>query len=321
MEFRNLGASGLKVSPLCLGTGFRGHWHGLVEEQSCTEIVRRAIDLGCNFVDCANYYFQGRCETIVGNVLKDLNSVRDNLVITSKVWSKIGPGPNDQGLSRYHIMREIERSLRRLKTDHIDIYLLHAFDPETPLEETLRTMDDLIAQGKTRYVGCCNFTSAQVVESLWISDVNNLQPYVCVQNEYNLFKREIEKELFSRCRQHGLGLMTYSPLAVGLLTGNIRRGQTPPNTSVWSQKEDFEGEIGIFDDLIQVLIDMADELGKTPAQVAVAWILDHPEVSSAIIGPDLPEHVDEVFGAIGWILPDDVRKKLDETFEPVCTST
>lgn len=326
MEYRNLGKCGVKVSPLCLGTGFRSYWHNLSDEKTCADVIRSVIDHGGNFIDCANYYFQGRCEEVVGKTLKDLKSKRDDIVITTKVCAKIGPGPNDGGLSRYHIMREIERSLKRLQTDHIDIYLLHGPDGETPVEETLRTLDDLVRHGKVRYIGACNHTSAQVVENLAISDRHELNSFVCLQNCYNLLNRSIvEGELFNRCRHHGLGLMTFSPLAIGLLSGRYRKGAEAPSDSIWKarrddpgrstwdgKRDDFGSLVEEADEVIGAVVEVAAEIGKTPAQVAIAWVLDHSEVTSAIIGPDLPEHVEEVFGAVGWELPIEARARLDE---------
>jgi aryl-alcohol dehydrogenase-like predicted oxidoreductase len=274
--------------------------------------VERAIDLGCNFIDTANSYGQGRSERILAKALK---GNRDDIILTSKVWSQIGPGPNDWSLSRYHIMREVERSLQRLEMDHLDIYLLHAFDETTPIEETLRAMDDLIRQGKTRYVGCCNFKAWQVCEALWTSDVLNIHSFICIQSQYSLLHRwEIEPELISLCRKYGLGIMTYSPLAIGLLTGRFRRGQAPPPDTPWGKGSyNFEEAMTEQNDrIIQKLIEIGKHHDKTPAQVAIAWILDHPEVTSAIIGPDLPEQVDENFGALDWKLSPEERAALDE---------
>ena len=314
MEYRKIGKSGIRVSPICLGTAFRGWWQGHNEEEASARTIERAVELGINFIDCANFYFQGRCETLLGKTLKSMSHQRDDLVITSKVWSKIGDGPNDNGLSRFHIMRECERSLKRLQLDHIDIYLLHAFDPNTPLDETLRAMDDLVRQGKVRYVGACNFTAAQVVESLWIADKAGYDPLVILQNQYNLMHRwEVEPELLPRCTQHGLGLMTFSPLAIGLLTGLFRRGQTPPTGSHWSDNDRFSAVMTEGNDqIIQTLSEIAGAHEKTPAQTAIAWLLDHPELSAPIIGPDRPEHVDEAMGALGWHLSPEERQRLDE---------
>ncbi|MDF1514854.1 MAG: aldo/keto reductase, partial [Anaerolineae bacterium] len=189
MEYRRLGKTGVKVSPLCLGVGIRGE----LDENRFINTVHRAIDLGCNFIDCANSYGEGRSETVLGQAIK---GKRDDLVITTKVWTKIGPGPNDRGLSRFHIMREIERSLKKLQTDHVDIYYLHNVDPETELEETLRTMEDLVRQGKVRYVGASNYYGAQIIELLWTADQYGLEPIVCLQNQYNLLRRwQMEPEV------------------------------------------------------------------------------------------------------------------------------
>ena len=319
MEYRQLGQYGVRVSPICLGTAFRSFWAGDTDEKTCARIIEKAVDLGINFIDCANYYFSGRCEEIVGKVLSHMKSRRDDLVITSKVWSNIGPGPNAKGASRFHILREIERSLKRMNIDHIDLYLLHHFDPTTPLEETLSTMNDLVRSGKVRYFGMCNYTAAQIVEALWVADKNRYTTPACLQNEYNLICRSnMENELIERCSRHGLGMMTYSPLAVGLLTGKFRRGVEPPIDSLWGKDLDRYRHVmtrGV-NQVINVLIDIAGDLGKTPAQVAFAWILDHPEITAAITGPDKAEHVEEVCGGVGWKLPPELRKRLDEVSSP-----
>ena len=221
MEYRNFGAAGVKVSRICLGTAFRG----TPEEDICRATIDRAIDLGINFIDCANKYARGRCERIVGKALKGR---RDQIVLTTKVCSSMGDRPNDAGLSRFHIMREVENSLSRLQTDYVDIYLAHSVDPGTPIEETLRAFNDLVRQGKVRYIGCSNFAAWQVCKALWTSDQRNLTPFICVQDHYNLLDRRIERELIPLCRSEGLGIMTYSATAVGLLTGHFRYGQPPP---------------------------------------------------------------------------------------------
>ena len=317
MEYRQLGKSGVRVSPICLGTAFRAFWHGQSDEKTSIETIERAVDLGVNFIDCANFYFAGRCETVLGKALKGLGAARrENLVVTSKVWSRIGKGPNDQGLSRYHIMREAERSLKRLQVDHIDLYLMHNWDPVTPLEESLRAMDDLVRQGKVRYIGACNFTAAQVVEALWVSQQYNLNSFVCLQNPYNLLDRAAtERELLGRCRQHGLGMMTYSPLAVGLLSGLFRRTKAAPKGTLWADRGKGALRKAMTpqaDRIVEALIDIAASHGKTPAQTAFAWILDHPEITAPITGPDRPEHVEEVCGAADFKLKADERALLDE---------
>ena len=319
MEYRQLGKSGLKVSPVCLGTAFRGFWDGNSDEANCIRVIERAVDLGVNFIDCANAYKQGECEEILGRALRKLGNKRDDLVVTSKVCSPIGDGPNDEGLSRFHIFREIERSLKRLQLDHIDLYLLHNFDPRTPLEETLRTMDDIVRQGKARYVGCCNWSVDQVVEGLWVGSKMGLDLLMCLQNQYNLLHRwEVEPRLFQRCHQFGLGLMTYSAVAVGLLTGQHRKGSIPPKGSFWNgRQEEFDRIMTEkVDSIIEKVIEIAGDNGKTPAQVSVAWILDHEEISSAMIGPDFPDQVDEIYGALDWTLSNQEREVLDVVSEP-----
>jgi aryl-alcohol dehydrogenase-like predicted oxidoreductase len=304
MEYRRLGKAGVKVSRLCLGTGVRGP----LDEASLTRAIERAIDLGCNFLDCANNYGRGQSESVLGRAIK---GKRDDLVITSKVWTPVGDGPNDQGLSRFHILREVERTLTKLDTDRVDIYYMHRVDPETDLDETLRTMEDLVRQGKVRYVGASNHNAAQVVELLWAADRLGLEPIACLQNQYNLLHRwTVEPELLSLCSRYGLGLTTYSPLAIGLLSGRFRRGQEPPG-AFWSRASLDEALSERGDRVVQAVIDLAAERGVTPAQMAVAWILDHPEVTAPIVGADRPEYVDDVFGALEIELTDEERKTLD----------
>jgi aryl-alcohol dehydrogenase-like predicted oxidoreductase len=310
MEYRPLSKNAsVKVSRFALGTGFRAR----ADEKTCEAVLNRAIELGCNFIDCANYYGRGRSETIVGNVIKDK---RDDLIITSKVWSPIGEGPNDRGLSTFHIMREAERSLKRLQTDHIDIYLLHHIDPETRLEETLRAMDNLVQQGKVRYIGCCNHTGPLLVEALWVADKHNYAPYACIQNPYSLLERyKMETDLMPVTDKFGMGIMTYSPLAVGLLTGQFRKGQ--PLTGLWATRQErFETYMtDQADAVIQTVVDIAKEHNVTPAQIAIAWLLDHDNIVP-ILGPDHPDQVDDVFGALDIQLSNEQREKLDTVSQP-----
>ncbi len=307
MEYRNFGIAGVKVSPICLGVAFRGRPDKAVQRAT----IERAIEHGVNFIDCANTYQRGDSERVLGEVI---NGRRDQFVITTKVCEPIDEGPNNRGLSRFHIMREVEKSLSRLQTDYIDVYLLHHVDPTTPIEETLRALDDLVRQGMVRYVGCANFAAWQVCKGLWISDRRNLVPFICVQNHYNLLDRSPEQEIMPFCRAEGLGMMTYSPLAIGLLTGQFRHGVSPSPDTPWGQ-----GRLGFekimspdADRVVETLIRIGTARGKTPAQVAIAWVLSHPEISAAMIGPDTPEQVEENVGAIGWELTDDERSVLDE---------
>ena len=319
MEYRNLGRTGVRVSPVCLGAAFRGQ----LDEAVCIRTIERAIDLGCNFIDTA-LYGHGRSEEVVG---KALRGKRDGIVLTTKIFGTLSDDANRTGLTRLNLMRGAEASLRRLQTDHIDLYLLHSFDERTPLEETVRALDDLVRQGKVRYVGCSNFRPWKVVEALWIADRRNATPFACIQNQYNLLNRtEIEPDLMPLCRQFGLGIMAYSPLAIGLLTGTYRRGQEPPPNTPWSKGEfqgmspgqyDFEEAMTErVDGIVQTLIDIGARHDRTPAQVAIAWILDHEEISAPILGADRPEHVDEAFGGLEWQLAPEERVLLDEVSAP-----
>ena len=308
MEYTQLGSAGVRVSRLCLGTAFRGQ----KDDAVCEDVIRRAIDHGINFFDCANFYGLGRSERFLGRAIEGR---RDDLVITSKVWSRIGDGPNDAGLSRYAIIRECERSLDRLNTDRIDIYLLHNVDLETPSDEILRAMDHLVQQGKIIYAGSCNHPPWRLMEHLGIQKAEGLAPFVITQSPYNLLQRyQVEGDMFELCRKL-IGIMTFSPLAVGLLTGLFRRGgQAPLRGSPWERTPDRYATTMSeqSDAVIQKLIDIGSEIDKTPAQIAIAWILDHPEITSPILGPDTIEHFDEACGALGWELEPAHRSALDE---------
>jgi aryl-alcohol dehydrogenase-like predicted oxidoreductase len=314
MDYINFGAAGVKVSRLALGLGLRGQ----SDEAEAARLIDRAIDSGINLIDCANIYGLmddraniGRSEEVLGKVIK---GKRDDLVITSKVASPTGPGPNDRGLSRFHILREVERSLKRLDTDHIDVYLVHIFDETTPLEETVRALDDLVRSGKVRYIGCCNYKAWQVCRALWIAESIHAAPFMCVQNPYSLLNRALENEMFGLVRDRGLGVMAYSPLAVGLLSGAYVPGQPPPAGSLWGTRRAdrytsmMAGETG---GVIGRVLELANELGKTPAQLAIAWVLSHPEVTVAITGADTVEQLENNLGGVGWTLDADVRAELD----------
>ena len=317
MQYNRLGATGLQVSRFCIGTAFRASlFRDDMDEEMCVCTIHRALELGVNFSDTANYYSYGRSESVVGKAVVDR---RDDVVLATKVFWHIkdNPGPNDRGLSRYHILREVDRSLQRLGTDHLDIYWLHGHDAQTPIDETLRALDDLVRSGKVRYIGCCNFVAWQVCEALWRSDALHAYAFVCIQNQYSLLNRfEIEPELVPLSQKHGLGIVTYSPLAIGLLTGRFRRGERAPAGTPWTDNPHYASLFDQMldqraDDIVAALIKIGAAHGRTPAQVATAWILDHPEISSVIMGPDMPEHVDDVLGAADWRLPADARTLLD----------
>ena len=319
MDYINFGKAGLKVSPLALGLGFRGQG----DERAAQRLIEHAIESGINLIDCANIYGPmddraniGRSEVILG---KAIRGKRDDVVITSKVFSNIGPGPNDAGLSRYHILREVERSLARLKTDYIDVYLIHAFDVGTPQEETIRALDDLVRSGKVRYIGCCNHQAWQVCKALWISDRTHAASYMCVQNMYNLLNRDVESDMFGLVQAEGLGVMAYSPLAVGLLSGVYSPDEPPPEGTLWATRyrDEFDRRMsGATGQVISTLKQFASELGKTPAQLAVAWVLSHPEVTVAISGSDTIAQLDDTLGGIGWELDSAIREALDRVSLP-----
>ena len=300
MDYVNLGGAGVKVSPIALGLGLRGQ----SSPDEAQRLIEHALERGINLIDCANVYAMldnttnvGEAETVLGRVLR---SKRDDVVITSKATSPVGAGPNDRGSSRYHIMREVERSLRRLQTDHIDVYLLHGFDEETPLEETIRALDDLVRAGKVRYVGCCNFRAWQVCKSLWVADQLNATPFMCVQNPYNLLNRGLEAGMFGLVRDQGLGVMAYSPLAGGLLSGVYSPDEQPPADSLWGMRPRRDLASALAEragDVLAAVRETAGSIGKTPAQVALAWVLSHPEVTVAITGGDTIAHLDDNFGA------------------------
>ncbi|MBT3943184.1 MAG: aldo/keto reductase [Chloroflexi bacterium] len=315
MEYVNFGKAGVKVSRLALGLAFRRQPDADIAERT----VERAIEHGINFIDCANAYglnndgtTRGTSEEVLGRVLK---RHRDDLFISSKVYAAIGDGPNDGGGSRYHIMREIDRTLTRLDTDHIDLYILHDFDPTTPVDETLRAMDDLVTTGKIRYIGLSNHRAWQVIRALWTQDKLGLDPLICVQEPYNLLNRDIEMEMIPAIHSHGFGLMTYSPLAVGLLSGAYVPGEAPPAGSLYAtvRRDRYETEMdAAARDIIDALHEVAATHNKTIAQTAINWVLSHPEISAAITGGDTPEHMDDNIGAIGWSITDHERERLDE---------
>ena len=315
MEYVNFGSAGVKVSPIALGLGFRG-------QNSRTEgqrLIEHAIDSGVNLIDCANVYglgddrrVRGTSEQVLARVLK---KKRDDVVITSKVHSPMGEGPNDKSSSRYHILREVENSLRRLETDRIDVYLLHGWDDETPVEETARALDDLVSSGKVRYAGACNFAAWQVCKMLWVQDGLGADPLIAVQNQYSLLVRGPETELFGIIRDQGLGAMAFSPLAVGLLSGAYGTDGSAPPGSLWGREDRAQSLSEALTpqtiDVMDAVRDIASERGKTMAQVAVNWVLSQPEITVAISGSDTIEQLDDNLGAVGWELEAGELDRLD----------
>src|SRR5579884_3153524 len=285
MEYRKLGRTGLKVSPLCLGAMMFGQ-RGNADHADSIRIIHRALDAGINFVDTANVYSNGESEEIVG---KALRGRRDEVVLATKVHGEMGPGPNDRGNSRDHIMREVENSLRRLQTDYIDLYQIHRPDPDTPVEETLRALDDLVHQGKVRYIGSSTFPAWELVESYWVSDKYNLARFECEQPPYSIFVRGIEKDVLPVCQKYGTGVIPWSPLNRGWLAGKYRKGQQFDEQSRMKRDRFIDqidspaGQRKL--ELVEELIPMAQEIGVNLAQYALAWTLTNPVITAPIIGP------------------------------------
>lgn len=302
MEYRNLGRTGLKVSELCLGSMQFGWTAG---EELSHQILTASYEAGINFIDTADIYSRwvegnpgGVAENIVGQWIKANNIPRDQLVIATKVRGQMGDGPNDEGLSRGHIMQAVEASLRRLGTDYIDLYQTHWYDENTPIDETLKALDDLVRQGKVRYLGCSNYPAWRLTEALWTSKQHHLARYDSLQPHYNLVHRaEFERGLAEVCRQYGVGVIPYSPLAGGFLTGKYRKGQVPDSARA-------KGVSRYFNDRNWELLEKMETVGKDKrdysiSQIALAWLLSDPLITSPIIGPRTLEQLKDNLGSVG----------------------
>jgi len=306
MEYRTLGRTGVKVSPLCLGTMNFPEPSG---EAESIEIMNRALDGGINFFDTANVYNGGESEKIVGRALKE-NGRRDEVVLATKVYGAMGEGPNDGGVSRYHIIQSCEDSLRRLQTDHIDLYQLHRPGQTVPQDETLRAFDDLVKAGKVRYIGCSTHPAWMVMEALAVSERYNLARYISEQPPYNLLDRRIENELVPLAQKYGLGLLPWSPLAGGILAGRYNDPKNFPDGSRASKGEWFARRVnqaGI--DVARKVEKMAAERGMTITQLALLWVKDQPGVTAPIIGPRTLAHLEDALGILD--------KSLDEADIPI----
>ncbi len=298
MKYRKLGKAGVKVSEISLGSWLT--YGNSVEKDRAIRTIHKAYDLGINSFDTANVYAKGEAEKIVGEALNEYP--RDSYVLATKVFGSMGEGPNDKGLSRKHIYEQIHQSLKRLNHDYVDIYYAHRFDPNVPLEETLRTFEDLLRQGKVLYIGVSEWTAAQIVEGLRVQDEFLLSHMVVNQPVYNLFDRYIEESIVPVIRDNGMGLIVFSPLAQGLLTGKYRKGEPLPEGSRAAdpKTQDFIKNMLTDENLdkVEKLIEVARDLDITMAQLALAWILHQPGITSALIGASKPEQVEENVGAV-----------------------
>ncbi|NIM98304.1 MAG: aldo/keto reductase [candidate division Zixibacteria bacterium] len=320
MIMRFLGNTGIKVSGLCFGTmtfGGRGGWKvvGELGQKEADSLVNMALDAGVNFFDTADVYSEGLAEEMLG---KALGSKRKDVIVATKVRGTTGPGPNDVGLSRHHILEGCDQSLKRLGTDYIDLYQVHAFDDRTPLEETLKALDDLVRQGKVRYVGCSNFAGWQLMKALAISDAYGWERFVTLQAYYSLVARELENELVPLCLDQGLGILPWSPLAGGFLSGKFRRGKARPEGARLSRPESrvvqFDEEKGF--DIVEELDRIAEEHKATVAQAALNYLLRKPGVCSAIIGAKTPEQLADNLKTVNWEMTSEEVTKLDELSQP-----
>jgi len=295
MNYRNLGSAGLKVSPLCLGTMMFG---GPTNADESIAIMHESLDRGINFFDTANIYNAGESEVVVGRAIADR---RERVVLATKGRGPMGQGPNDSGASRGHLMRALDDSLRRLKTDYIDLYYQHTPDQATPIEETLRAFDDMVHSGKVRYIGCSNFRTWRLMEALWTSDRLNLHRFSCVQPLYNIVNRDIEVELLPMCREYGIGVVSYSPLARGILSGKYRTGEAFPEGSRAARNDKRMQQA----ELREASFVVADEInryctakGVAMSRFALAWCLANPIVTSVIIGPRTKEQFADNIGCL-----------------------
>ena len=316
MDYVQLGHTGVRVSPLCLGTVNFGM---VTSEPEATEIIQQALDAGINFIDTANVYNAGVSEEIVGRALREAGA-RERVVLATKVHGSTGPGPNDRGNNRRHVMQAVEDSLRRLDTDWIDLYQFHAPDADTPIDESLRAMDDLIRQGKVRYAGTSNFAAWRLAEARWAAERLGVPTFVSEQPHYNIFRRRIDDELLPFCRENAVAVIPYSPIAGGWLGGKYRAGT--------SSAEDANTRRGKRDDrlatpagqrrleIIEELVALAESKGTTLSRFALAWVLSNPAVTAPIIGPRTQAHLADNLAALTVEITDEDRAAVDRLVPP-----
>ena len=311
MQYRPLGKTGIKVSPYCLGAMmFGGIANG--DHDACIRIIHKALDLGINFVDTADRYSQGESEEIVGKALKGR---RDNVVLATKVHGPMGDDPNQQGNSRRWITQAVEASLRRLQTDHIDLYQIHRPAPDTEVEETLSVLTDLMREGKVRAIGSSTFPAGEIVEAQWTAERRGLARFRSEQPPYSILNRSVEREVLPLCQKYGMGALVWSPLAKGMLTGRYRKDQPLPDSlrvKVFRQQMSDERNL----DAVEQLIPIAEAAGLSLTHMALGFVMAHPGVASAILGPRTMEQLDDLLAGAQVRLSDDVLDQIDAIVPP-----
>jgi aryl-alcohol dehydrogenase-like predicted oxidoreductase len=317
MDYRDLGRTGVKVSPLCLGTMMFGGW-GNADHDDSIKVIHGALDAGINFVDTADVYSRGESEEIVGKALK--GSRRDDVVLATKFHGKMGDDPNELGNSRRWIVKEVDNSLRRLQTDHIDLYQVHRPEQDTDIDETLGALTDLVRQGKVRYIGSSTFPASQIVEAQWMAEKRNRERFVTEQPPYSLLVRGIENDVLPTTQRHGMGVLPWSPLAGGWLSGKYRRDRDLPESSrvqLVAGRYDMSLEANQRKlDAADALAQLAEDAGLSLIEMALAFVIRHPGVTSAIIGPRTMEQLEGQLPATDVELSEGVLDKIDEIVAP-----
>ena len=312
MQYRNLGKWGLKVSEISIGS-WMTDLNGLGAAETARQSIRAAYDAGVNFFDCADAYSGGEAEKFLGNVLRDYK--RSSYIVSSKVFFPVGRGANDWGLSRKHIIEQADNSLKNMKLDYLDLYFCHRFDPTTPVEETMQALSDLVAQGKILYYGVSEWSPVQIMKALSVIKELHLRPMSVIQPQYNMVDRYIEDEIIQICAENGIGIVPFSPLAQGLLTGKYRKGQPLPAGSRATHQADKQINRLLTDknlETVEKLSDVADQLGIPLAVLALAWILRLPQISSVITGASKPEQLESNLAASGFKIPADALDEIEK---------
>ena len=320
MDYVRLGNTGLRVSRLCLGMMTYGTptWRSWVlDEEQSRPFVKRALEHGINFFDTADMYSRGVSEEVLGRALREYGAARDQVVVATKAFFPIKDGPNSRGLSRKHLFDAIDGSLTRLGMDYVDLYQIHRFDPETPIEETLSALHDIVTAGKARYVGASSMAAWQFAKMLHVADRHRWARFVSMQNHYNLIYREEEREMLPLCREEGIGIIPWSPLARGFLAGNRRKEDR--GATIRAKTDDFAHQLYYSDDDFVIagrVVEMAERLGVKPTQVALAWLLAQPGVTAPIIGASKMPHLDEAVESLQIHLVAEDIQYLEEPYKP-----